>query len=508
LVAGLTTGTHTLYFTAVDAVGNRLADDKQHMNSVVVNIDGQVPQSALLSVPAGPNGANGWFTVHPWVSISAIDQEGASGLQPGIGDNPVAGIYYYKDGALQPPVSPPFPPFQLLAGQHDVCWFARDVAGNRDVNGAGGPGGPDPTATDLLNAGHCQHFSVDDAAPTVSINPTPAGPNGLNGWYTSAVPVQLTASDGAGSGVNPAFDPADQALLCAPTPKATDPRPSGICVSIDNAGFVPYTAGFTIPEGVHDVRAFAVDVSGQRSATQDLPIVVDLSPPRTTARLTPGAPAKNGWFRSAPYAGHPEISPPMVTLRAVDGDQNSGVSLTQYQIDTNDPTLWKTYTGPFPVAEGVHTVLYRSVDQAGLVEPTNTLPVSVDITPPVVQATSPIPALWLQLLNSLGNILGLSPAQAQLQWTVSDNLSPHAHITVLVFNVAGAVVRQLDGGTYNLTPGTTLNGSTNWDGKDQTITNIVPIGLYYYRVVATDDAGNAAQSGESKPIQIKASLGL
>jgi hypothetical protein len=198
----------------------------------------------------------------------------------------------------------------------------------------------------------------------------------------------------------------------------------------------------------------------------------------------------------------------MVTLRAVDGDQNSGVSLTQYQIDTNDPTLWKTYTGPFPVAEGVHTVLYRSVDQAGLVEPTNTLPVSVDITTPVVQATSPIPALWLQLLNSLGNILGLSPAQAQLQWTVSDNLSPHAHITVLVFNVAGAVVRQLDGGTYNLTPGTTLNGSTNWDGKDQTITNIVPIGLYYYRVVATDDAGNAAQSGESKPIQIKASLGL
>jgi hypothetical protein len=103
----------------------------------------------------------------------------------------------------------------------------------------------------------------------------------------------------------------------------------------------------------------------------------------------------------------------------------------------------------------------------------------------------------------LGNILGLSPANAQLGWSVSDNLSSHVHITVLVFNATGAVVRQLDGGTYAVTPGQTLTGNTPWDGRDYTITGLVPIGLYYYRVVATDDAGNVAQSGESKPIQIK-----
>jgi hypothetical protein len=40
------------------------------------------------------------------------------------------------------------------------------------------------------------------------------------------------------------------------------------------------------------------------------------------------------------------------------------------------------------------------------------------------------------------------------------------------------------------------------------LTGILPVGLYYYRVVVTDDAGNTSQSWESRPIQIKASLRL
>jgi hypothetical protein len=226
--------------------------------------------------------------------------------------------------------------------------------------------------------------------------------------------------------------------------------------------------------------------------------------------IVPGAPAQNGWWRSAPYPGDQANSPPQVVLRAVDGDQNSGIAHLQYQVinATTPAPPWTEYTGPFNVPEGVNTLNYRAIDNAGLVEPTQTMPLPVDVTPPVVAATSPTPALWLQLLDILGNILGLSPPQAQLNWTVSDNLSAHVHITVLVFNVGGAVVRQLDGGPYNTTPGVTLHGSTAWDGRDFTITGLLPVGLYYYRVVATDDAGNTAQSGESRPIQIKASLGL
>lgn len=41
------------------------------------------------------------------------------------------------------------------------------------------------------------------------------------------------------------------------------------------------------------------------------------------------------------------------------------------------------------------------------------------------------------------------------------------------------------------------------DEKDQSLTGIVPLSLYYYRVVVTDAAGNISQSGESRPITIK-----
>jgi hypothetical protein len=54
-----------------------------------------------------------------------------------------------------------------------------------------------------------------------------------------------------------------------------------------------------------------------------------------------------------------------------------------------------------------------------------------------------------------------------------------------------------------VTPGVYRGGYTLWDGKDLSLTGIVPVGIYFFRVVVTDDAGNVAQSGESKPIQIK-----
>ncbi len=419
------------------------------MQSVTFTIDHIAPQSALLSVPAAPDGANGWFATRPWIDISAIDQVGGSGLVPSAGDNPVAGISYYENGVLHAAPAapnPPLPAFQLPNGQTTVCWFAEDRAGNFDV---AGPGNTTPTVGELAAAKQCQTFMVDDQIPTTTVTLTPGSPNGSNGWYTSQVPVKVTAAEAtAGSGLGLV----DASALCQP-PTVPPAGASGICVSIDHAAFEPYLGTFTLPEGTHDVRAYSIDVAGTQSPLVDQTVNVDLSPPVAAAVIVPYDTNANGWWHSAPFPGDQADSPPQVVLRAVDGAQGSGVVGIQYQINPTASSPWVAYTGPFNVPEGVNTVTYRAYDAAGLYEPTQTLSMPVDVTPPVVTATSPTPAVWLQVLSLLGNVLGLSPAQAQLNWTVSDNLSPHVHITVLVYNAAGAVVRQLNGGTYSTQAG-------------------------------------------------------
>jgi cytochrome c len=62
------------------------------------------------------------------------------------------------------------------------------------------------------------------------------------------------------------------------------------------------------------------------------------------------------------------------------------VARTEYQLDGE--TAWTPYTGPIPVTgDGTHEVRFRSVDQAGNVEETKSVPVRIDTTAPVTTAT-------------------------------------------------------------------------------------------------------------------------
>jgi hypothetical protein len=338
------------------------------------------------------------------------------------------------------------------------------------------------------------------------------GTPGLNGWYTSSATVTVSSSDPVpGSGL---VQPGAVGTPCYDAAPAA-PVPAGTCVSVDGRPFVPYTGAITLNEGVHRVQAYSVDAAGHRSAAVSTDVRVDKSAPFTSARALPSYPAQNGWFRAVPR----------IVLRASDGDQNAGVAATYYSVDGGP---FVPYTQPFDIQNGQHTVRYYSVDLAGQQEPTRSFNIKVDTTPPVAIATSPNPGLWLKLLDILGNLLGLSPPQAKLQWTVGDQYSGRIAVRVLVYDVLGNVVRQLDcemvgspakplcylqnppaadapvNNPITITPGVNVNGYTYWDGRDLSLTGILPIGLYYYRVVVMDDAGNVAQSGESKPIQIKA----
>ena len=74
---------------------------------------------------------------------------------------------------------------------------------------------------------------------------------------------------------------------------------------------------------------------------------------------------------------------------------------------------------------------------------------------------------------------------------------------MIVYDELGTAVRRIDGGERAVTPGVTYYGGVAWDGTDQSLTGILGIGIYHYRVVAIDEAGNRTQTGESKPLQIK-----
>ncbi|MEX0875645.1 MAG: hypothetical protein WD646_00860 [Actinomycetota bacterium] len=485
LTEALQTGNHEIHTTGVDAAGNRWFDDEDEntpspMQSTPLKIDGEDPRSALLSVPESEDGANGWFATRPWVAISAIDQPGGSGLVNDE-DDPVqnAGVFLSVDttvnGTADETLEEYEGPFRLDNGTYEVCWFSRDVAGNVE----------DPT--------QCESFHVDDRKPSTATEATSpaASPDGDNGWYTEDVTVDVDTNDPTpGSGVVQGFDDDDQDELCGATaPEGNPDSPSGTCVSVDEEPFRPYFGEFTFSEGLHRVRTFAVDVAGHRSPIETALYMIDSSDPVASHRRLAAEPARAGWYRMNPR----------VILRAVDGDRNAGLRRIEYQVDGGG---FDTYTEPFVIASGVHTVEYRAIDESGRASGVTRFTVKDDLAPPTVKARHPEPAIWLKS-KLLGFLLGTK--NARLHWTLGDDLSGDIKIKVIVYDALGNAIRHIDGGTRNVPPGTTINGFTEWDGKTVGL-DFVSVGLYHFRVVAYDEAGNVAQSGESKPLQIKLSL--
>ncbi len=125
------------------------------------------------------------------------------------------------------------------------------------------------------------------------------------------------------------------------------------------------------------VKWIGVDIVGNTSAVQSATFAVDADAPETTASLSPAP--QNGYYRA-----------PFVTLIAddnVDGG-GSGIASTEYKLD--GAADWTVYSGPFQVtANGPHTLVFRSTDNAGNVEADKSISFNVDSTAPTVTVTTP-----------------------------------------------------------------------------------------------------------------------
>ncbi|RLI32207.1 hypothetical protein DRO66_11665, partial [Candidatus Bathyarchaeota archaeon] len=119
----------------------------------------------------------------------------------------------------------------------------------------------------------------------------------------------------------------------------------------------------------------AVDLAenvGDWSEVWTFTILPDNDPPVTTHTFT-GTMGDGGWY----------VSDVEVTLTAV--DIGSGVDSTWYKLDDDD---WQEYIGPFTViTEGIHSLLYYSIDNVSNVESTNSVDLKIDKTPPVTTAS-------------------------------------------------------------------------------------------------------------------------
>jgi hypothetical protein len=122
----------------------------------------------------------------------------------------------------------------------------------------------------------------------------------------------------------------------------------------------------------------------------------DTTPPVTTDSVS-GPQGSNGWF----------VGPTVVDLSAI--DDLSGVYRTEFSL--NNGANWTTGTSIPLSASGVYTILYRSIDRVGNVEPSKNVTVDIDSVPPVTTETSHI--------HSIRGV----PISLEIRLTAFDNLS-------------------------------------------------------------------------------------
>lgn len=359
-----TEGVHNLAFWSVDNAGN----EERHQ-SVEINLDKTPPWISASQSP-GAN-SNGWNNTDVTVSFECSD------LVSGVASCS-AGETVTTEGATQP-----------------VSGTASDNAGNS------------ATATTSV--------SIDKTAPTITGSASPTANE--NGWNSAPVTVSFTCSDALsgvsscsapttlsseGSGQSATGNAADVAGNTTSTTVSdvnidtTAPNLSAATSSSPNGNgwygddvTVVWSCGDAL-SGVAGGCPADTTVSGEgaslsasqtvsdragnsKSATVD-GIRIDRTAPSTLA--TAPAPNGNGWYNAAVA----------VTLSA--NDNLSGVGSTAYAVDGG---AVQTYSGPFSVGRGTHTVVFWSTDNAGNTEDSSVAGQSVtfrvDTVAPVVAVT-------------------------------------------------------------------------------------------------------------------------
>jgi len=229
------------------------------------------------------------------------------------------------------------------------------------------------------------------------------------------------------------------------------------------------------------IRIFADAGDGRTNTTEvtaigtpqrvDLILEEDTTPPITNITAITPEPNKYGWNNVTP-----------VTVSFNRSDDKSGVAYTNYSMASAGGP-WTTEPGedPFEVAistEGVTTIWYYSVDNAGNVEDTKSVDVRIDLTEPTVVFIDPTPA------NGSVNTTGYVNVTVEVtDPSLGSGLEDIVNISV--WNETGLYLYNT---TYNFNEHKYYYNVSSPDGTP------LPDGNYTYKVYAKDIAGNTGMS--------------
>ncbi|MHB8841895.1 MAG: S-layer homology domain-containing protein [Candidatus Aquicultor sp.] len=283
----------------------------------------------------GTMGTNGWYKSNtPSVTLSTTEP---------------ATIHYFWDSDEEATATSPLT-LSTTESAHTLYYYSIDTSGNREV----------PTQS--------KEIKVDTISPRTEVTATPEFPDGTNGWYKTAPEITLSASEPATFYYQ--WDSRDETMTTG-TVK------------------LPESKG-TLAEGSHDLYYWAVDEAGNTEGTKASPLQKnfkwDITAPTTTMTVNPASPdGIDGWYKNTTptvsFMVDERHSAPAIVHYKWDGSAETSVS--------GDPEA----NISIPVPEGIHTITYHSLDQAGNTEVTRTATLKVDAMPPTVPQITAVSTL-------------------------------------------------------------------------------------------------------------------
>ncbi|MBI5241471.1 MAG: hypothetical protein HY926_13445 [Elusimicrobia bacterium] len=316
--------------------------------------DTQAPRTALAVAEPKFSSAPVFITPQSLLSLSATD-EGGSGVS--------ATLSAVDDGAFAPYGSPLAIPAE---GAHWLRYYSVDAAGNQEaVNSAALAVDATPPVSDL---------SVGSPQAVLDSGEVVVGAQTLLG-----VSAEDPVSAGVASGL------------------------SQVLAGVDGAAPAPVDGLFALPQtdGAHVVSYQAVDNLGSKEPLNSKTVFLDRTPPATALSISPapyqpagGTPVLGGGSQLSFAAQDPEA-----------GGVAAGVNRTEFALDDAAAPLG---SGELVLAEGQHTLYYRSVDNVGNSEAVRSASLRVDATAPVSSldiADSGVSLFGIELLTPQTDIV-------------------------------------------------------------------------------------------------------